>query len=247
MTINVSGISNQSLMGKLLRLLLKIIPSTTILPILQGRLKGKKWITGSSQHGCWLGSYEYDKQIMFEQAIIEGIIVFDLGANVGFYTLLASTLVGSQGKVFAFEPMPTNVDYLKQHLRLNRISNVSVIEAAVSDTTDIAYFEVNCSRSEGKLSPQGTLEIRTVTLDDLIAKGDIPTPHYIKIDVEGAEMKVLLGAKSMIVNAHPTIFLATHGDELHAQCISFLTSLGYKLQTVSDKMLSDADEFIAYY
>ena len=70
---------------------------------------------------------------------------------------------------------------------------------------------------------------------------------FIKIDVEGAEMKVLLGAKSMIVNAHPTIFLATHGDELHAQCISFLTSLGYKLQTVSDKMLSDADEFIAYY
>ncbi len=245
--MNLSGISNQFFLGKLLRLPLKLIPSTTILPILQGKLKGKRWITGSSQHGCWLGSYEYDKQILFEKTIKEGSFVFDLGAHTGFYTLLSSTLVGSQGKVFAFEPMPNNIKYLKQHLQLNHIYNVNIIEAAVSDTNGLAYFELNSSSFQGKLSLQGALEVKTVSLDDLIAKGDIPTPDYIKMDVEGAEFKVLLGAKSMLKNAHPTIFLATHGDEFHKQCIDFLTSLGYKFKPIGNKILSESDEFIAYY
>ncbi|MBD2493040.1 FkbM family methyltransferase [Nostoc sp. FACHB-280] len=245
--MNVSGISNQSLLGKVLRLPLKLIPPTTILPILQGRLKGKRWITGSSQHGCWLGSYEYDKQILFEQTITDGSIVFDLGAHTGFYTLLASTLVGAKGKVFAFEPMPINVKYLKQHLQLNRIANVTVMEAAVSDTTGIAYFELNSSSFQGQLSSKGTLEVATVSLDNLIATGEIPTPNYMKIDVEGAEMKVLTGAKTMLINAHPTIFLATHSVELHQQCINFLTLLGYKIKPVGNKNLEECEEIIAVY
>ncbi|MBD2345485.1 FkbM family methyltransferase [Anabaena subtropica] len=245
--MNISGISNKSFFGKLLRWPLNLIPPTTVLPILQGRLKGKQWITGSSQHGCWLGSYEYDKQILFEQTITEGSIVFDLGAHTGFYTLLASTLVGSQGKVFAFEPMPTNFKYLKQHLQLNRISNVTVMESAVSDTTGIDYFELNSSSFQGQLSSKGTLEVKTVSLDHLIAKGEIPKPNYIKIDVEGAEIKVLTGAKNMLMNAHPTIFLATHSDELHKQCLDFLTSLGYKIKPIGNKSLEESEEIIAFY
>ncbi|MBD2297291.1 FkbM family methyltransferase [Nostoc sp. FACHB-190] len=245
--MNISGISNKSLIGKILRWPLKLIPQTTVLPILQGRLKGKRWITGSSQHGCWLGSYEYDKQILFEQTIREGSIVFDLGAHTGFYTLLASTLVGAKGKVFAFEPMPTNIKYLKQHIQLNSISNVTVIESAVSDTTGIDYFEFNSSSFQGQLSSKGTLEVKTVNLDNLIFNGEIPNPNYIKIDVEGAEMKVFDGAKSMLMNAHPTIFLATHSHELHKQCIDFLTSLGYTIKAIGNSKIEESEEIIAVY
>ena len=71
--------------------------------ILQGKLRGKKWIVGSGNHAYWLGSHEYKKRILFEKVIRQGSIVFDIGAHVGFYTLLASVLVGTKGKVFAFD------------------------------------------------------------------------------------------------------------------------------------------------
>jgi FkbM family methyltransferase len=245
--MNFSGISNRSIFGKFLRFPLRLIPSSVRMPILQGKLKGMHWITGASQHGCWLGSYEYNKQLLFEKTITQGSVVFDLGAHVGFHTLLASVLVGSQGKVFAFEPMPANLVYLKKHLQLNRVTNVTVIEAAVSDCSGIAYFEVSSSSFQGHLSSQGTLQVKTVSLDELVAKGEIPNPDYIKVDVEGAEMEVLSGAKSVLTKAHPTIFLATHGDDIQRQCRHFLTSLDYKLQPIVDKSLELTDEILAYY
>lgn len=245
--MNFSGISNRTPLGKFLRFPLRLIPTEMRMPILQGRLTGKQWIVGSSQHGCWLGSYESDKQLLFEKTITEGSVVFDLGAHVGFYTLLASTLVGSKGRVFTFEPMPKNLFYLKEHLRLNRMTNVTVIEAAVSDCSGVTYFEEGSSTFEGHISSQGTLQVKTVSLDELIARGEISTPDYIKMDVEGAEMQVFSGAKSLLANARPTIFLATHGDDVHQQCCQFLTSLGYQLQPIGGKSLEQSDEILAYY
>jgi FkbM family methyltransferase len=245
--MNFSGISNANLLGKLVRFPLRLIPSEMRMPILQGRLRGKQWIVGSSQHGCWLGSYEYDKQLIFEKIITQGGVVFDLGAHVGFHTLLASVLVGSKGKVFAFEPMPKNLFYLKQHLSLNSITNVTVIEAAVSDCGGVVSFEENSCSFQGRISSQGNLQVKTVSLDELIAKGEIPTPDYLKIDVEGAEMQVFSGAKSLLETAHPTILLATHGHDVHQPCCQFLKSLGYQLQPIGGKSLDEADELLAYW
>ncbi|UBF28987.1 FkbM family methyltransferase [Kovacikia minuta CCNUW1] len=245
--MNFSGISNRSIVGKLLRAPLQFIPSTLQIPILQGQLRGKRWIVGSSQHGCWLGSYEYDKQRLLQQIITPGSTLFDLGAHVGFHTLLAAELVGSSGKVIAFEPMPNNLVYLREHLRLNRITNVTVIAAAVSDHTGTATFELNNSSFKGHLSTQGTLPVKTVSLDDLIAKGEIPIPDCLKIDVEGAEMSVFRGAIHLLKEAHPTLILATHGDEIQKQCREFLTSLGYQIQPIGEKSLENADELLVRY
>src|SRR5215471_5126199 len=106
--MDFSSISKDSVRGKLLRLPLRLMPRDVRVPILQGQLKGKWWIAGSNSHGCWLGSYEFDKRRLFEQTIKPGATVFDIGANVGFYTLLSSVLVGSGGKVYTFEPVPSN-------------------------------------------------------------------------------------------------------------------------------------------
>jgi FkbM family methyltransferase len=245
--MNFSAISNRTPLGKLLRFPLRLMPTEMRMPILQGRLRGKQWIVKSSQHGCWLGSYEYDKQLIFEKIITEGSVVFDLGAHVGFHTLLASVLVGSEGKVFAFEPMPKNLFYLKQHLSLNSITNVTLIEAAVSDCSGVVSFEESSCSFQGRISSQGNLQVKTVSLDDLISKGEIPTPDYLKIDVEGAEMQVFSGAKSLLKNAHPTILLATHGRDVHQQCCQLLTSLGYQLQPIGSKSLEETDELLAYW
>jgi FkbM family methyltransferase len=244
--MNFSAIPYRSLLGKVLRFPLRFIPSNMKMPILQGRLRGKRWITGSSNHGCWLGSYEYEKRILFEKTVKEGDIVFDIGAHVGFYTLLAAVLVGHRGRVFAFEPLARNLLYLREHLRLNRITNVTVFEAAVSDFTGTAFFNEGKGSSRGRISAKGKLKVKTVSLDELVSQGEVPLPQHIKIDVEGSEMLVLSGAKSILANAYITLFLATHGPDVHRKCCEFLRSLGYYLQPIIGDGVEETDEILAY-
>ncbi|MEM4204149.1 MAG: FkbM family methyltransferase [Candidatus Methanomethylicaceae archaeon] len=161
----------------------------------------------SSSHGCWLGSYEYAKRIVFERTIRENSVVFDIGVHVGFYTLLAAVLIGPRGKVFAFEPFPANLVYLKEHLRLNDIDNVVVIEAAVSEKSGIAFFDEGPNSSMGHLSQERRLQIRTVSIDELVTEKELPVPDYIKMDIEGAEMLALIGARSILAQFHPIIII----------------------------------------
>jgi len=229
-----------------LRYPLKLIPRQMEIPILQGRLRGKKWIAGSSTHGCWLGSYEYEQRLLFERLVTEGSVVFDVGAHVGFYTLLAATLVGPRGRVYAFEPLSTNIHYLKAHLRLNRISNVTVIEKAVSDRAGAAPFVEEPSSAMGHFVAQGGMTVPTVSLDDLFLRGEIPAPDFIKIDVESAEWLALKGAESLLRRGRPTIFLSTDVYDLHRRCCQFLESLGYQLRPIGAHSLEEAEEILAY-
>jgi len=244
--MNFSGVSDQTLVGRLLRLPLALIPSRTTLPILQGRLRGMKWIVGFSNHGCWLGSYEYHKRKAFEESVAQGGVVFDIGANAGFYTLLASVLVGPQGRVFAFEPDPRNLRYLKEHLRINGIKNVSVIEAAVADCAGVAHFDAGPNLSTGRLAADGCLTVRTVSLDEMMRRGELPPPDCMKIDVEGGEMLVLTGARVLLGNRRPILFLATHGPGLHHQCCELLASFGYHLRPIGPNSLEQSDEVFAW-
>ena len=228
--------------GKLLKI---ILPNNMIVPILQGRLKGKKWIVGSSNIECALGSYEYEKKILFESTVSKSSVVYDIGAHVGFYTLLAQILVGD-GKVIAFEPVPRNLKYLKKHLEINNCTNVIVIETAVSDKSGISHFNEGPDSSMGHLSEDGNLTVNTVSIDKLVGSGEIPAPDHIKIDVEGAELFVLKGAKSTLSNYSPEIFLATHSPQIHIDCCNFLASLGYKLKPIVGDDLHTTSEIFAY-
>ena len=239
--------SEMTLLGRFIHFPLKLIPRSLIIPILQGKLRGKKWIAGSSVNSCWLGSYEYEKQSIFAKSVAEGSIVFDIGAHVGFYTLLSSVLVGPKGRVFAFEPLPDNLFYLKQHLQLNDIVNVSLIEAAVSDYNGFTYFAEGITRAGGYISPKGNLSVRTVCLDELYLNGEVLVPNFIKIDVEGAEMSVLIGTRSILEHYSPMIFLATHGEEVHRQCINFLKSFDYKIEAIDRKPIAHSEEILAYH
>ncbi len=229
----------------MLRQPLRLIPPNICLPILQGRLRGKRWITGSSLHGCWLGSFESDKQTVFEMIVKPGDTVYDIGANVGFYTLLASELAGPSGCVYAFEPLPRNVEFLNQHLTLNGAKNTKVLEVAVSDTNGQASFDDSPNNSMGQLSNSGKRKVKTVTIDRLLSEGTILPPGCMKIDVEGAEMLVLSGAKSVLKTYRPHIFLATHGLHVHKEACEFLKSLGYQLQAIGSKSIEETDELIA--
>jgi predicted RNA methylase len=94
------------------------------MPILQGPGRGIRWIVGAGTHGCWLGSYESEKQAVVAEALGPGMVFYDLGANAGFYTLLAARAVLPGGEVIAFEPLPENISYLRRHVERNGFRNV---------------------------------------------------------------------------------------------------------------------------
>lgn len=243
---NLSGISNQSLIGRILRAPLRLIPPSMVVPILQGTLRGKKWKVGSATNGCWLGSYEYTKQKALEREIKSGHVVYDIGANVGFYTLLASVLAGETGHVYSFEPFPENLRELRNHLKMNRIQNCTVIDAAVSSSEGEAVFDPSGDRCTGHLAAGGSLRVRTLTLDGLVSRKEIRVPNVMKMDIEGAELECLRGAYQVIQESRPVIFLATHGPEVHEACVDLLGKWNYRLATLDGGPAESADELIAY-
>src|SRR6204780_5628295 len=165
--MNVSKISNESTLGKIVRLPLALVPRKLILPILQGPLRGKRWISGSATHGCWLGSYEYDKQQIIAREVWAGSVFYDIGANVGFYSLLSSLLVG-YGKVFAFEPAPRNLPDLRRHRELNHAGKVEVLPLAISNTMGQAHFQIEPSGLMGHLAGGGRTTCATPRLESLV-------------------------------------------------------------------------------
>jgi len=100
--MNFTAIAPGSMLRRALRFPLKFIPWNAQVPIIQGPLRGKCWIARSCNHGCWLGSYEIEKQKVFSAAVKRGYSVYDIGANVCLDSLLASNLVGPDGKLFSF-------------------------------------------------------------------------------------------------------------------------------------------------
>jgi FkbM family methyltransferase len=241
--INISKTDFRTPFGKLLRFPLKLIPDKTVLPILQGPSKGKKWIKGSSINDCWLGTYELDKQILFSKYIKPGMTVFDVGANVGLYSLLASVFIGGNGKVFSFEPLPENIFYLKKHIEINKLKNVKVIEKAVSDKVSTVRFNFGDNRSAGYISNDGEIEVETTSLGEFIKEGN-PIPDLIKMDIEGAEYEALVGAKEILKTKKPVIFIATHSAELRAKCLKLIAEFGYTVKSINNKPVEESDEFV---
>ncbi len=244
---NFSTVSNKSFFGKILRFSLKFVPPGIVVPILQGKLKGNKWIVGAGDnHGYWLGSYEYAMQRVFSKIIKPGSVVYDIGANVGFYTLLASKLVGKQGRVFAFEPLAENIFYIKKHVRINLCNNVMIIEVAVSERNAAVFFQEGVNSAEGTISPSGKRQVKAKSLDRMYAMGEILPPDYIKVDIEGGELSALLGSRELISKYYPTIFLSTHGADMHKKCCSLLQEIGYDVQSSSgNTCINETRELVA--
>jgi FkbM family methyltransferase len=222
-------LSPDTLLGTILRLPLRLIASQTEVPILRGPLRGKKWIKGAGPDSYWIGTYETVRLRTFASAVAEGAVVYDVGANVGIYALLASVKVGLSGRVYAFEPLERNLRYLRRHIRLNNLQNCTIIEEAVcSKEGKLPFSAASFESSMGRLSPDGEISVSSTTLDIAIyGENSLLPPTVIKIDVEGGELEVLEGAVRALTEFHPTIFLEIHGDQLHTDCRSFLLAKGY--------------------
>lgn len=197
------------------------------LPILRGPLKGKRWLV-ATRINFFLGTYEPEQTAEFVRAVRPGATVYDIGAHYGYYSLLASSLAGESGRVIALEPSPRNLDVLRTHIRLNRVTNITVLETALSDHAGEARFDNRAGSGVGHLSPEGPITVKLSTLAAL--SKDFPPPNVMKIDVEGAEEAVLAGGRETLARSKPTIFLSTHGEALAENCSRMLRDLGYSLR-----------------
>lgn len=226
----LSKLDPQSTVGTLLRMPLRLIPRSSVVTVRSGLNKGARWRIGSSIHKCWLGTYEPEKQDLFSRLVRPGMVVWDVGANAGFYTLALSRLVGREGRVYAFEPLAENVDNMLKHVELNDLSNVIVVQAALGERGGLVGFEAARLNSMGQISDnEESYLVPALTVDEFVAQHPDAHPDLLKIDVEGAESGLLRGATQFLSNAAPEIVLALHGKAQSRLCFDQLIELGYTL------------------
>ena len=157
----------------------------------------------------WYDDEKMEIQI-FEKYLKSGMTVLDLGANVGFYTMLSRSIVGENGRVFAFEPSQRNANLIRASIEENSFTNVKVVEAAVSDKIGIStlYLSPNQNSAHSLLNLdfkydksseiEKTADVKVITIDDYLEKnvGDFKV-NFIKMDIEGSESNAIKGMKKV--------------------------------------------------
>ena len=242
---HIKSLRNKSRFGKLIRLPIKLIPNNAILPILTGNLRGKKWIKGSHNISVILGTYERKQSLEFISFCKNSHSFLDLGAHVGYYTLLYH-FNNRNGNICAFEPSESNAKLFRKHMELNKILDYKLFQMAVSDKEGMLSFKKSRTSVAGKLDEEGETKVSVVKLSTLLANGDIKMPDLIKMDIEGAEGNVLRDLKPLLMVKKPVLFVSTHGKDVHEDCLALLKDIGYRLKPLDRTDLHESRELLAY-
>lgn len=217
-------------------------------PLVMGPLRGFWWdvSSGGKLARHLLGTYEREQTRFFERLVQSGQQVLDVGANTGYYTLLAARRVGALGRVVAFEPDPANLRVLREHVLANRLPQVIVLPLALGETSAVASFGSGTGSGTRRLCAAGDLQVEVRRLDDLAEEFNL-APQHVKIDVEGLELAVLRGGERLFRTFKPTIYLSTHGRRVHQACCQLLREWGYGLQPMEPGLLESAHELLCTF
>lgn len=164
-----------------------------------------------------------------------GCVFIDAGANIGFYSILASNLVGPYGKVISVEMMPQTMSILREHARINRCANLWLIENALSDRPgDVVHASAPEGKSgQARLGEAGmgkTVSVTTTTLEIILR--DIPRVALLKLDVEGGEISALKGAGALLPRIEAIIFESWDSGTDASQ---FLLEQGYRVTPLDSR------------
>ena len=198
--------------------------------------KGDDFVSNQVFWRGWSG-YEPETSPLFYALAETARTTLDLGAHVGFYSLLAA-LANPRGRVFAFEPSRSANERLRSHVRINRLDNVTCVDAAVSDRNGTACFleplvHIPCSAglSEEQMSWHDELcrrEVRTVTLDSFLEGHEAGPVDLVKLDIEGTEAQALRGMAVTLRKDRPSIVCEVlPGDKRGEELEALLRPLGY--------------------
>ena len=228
------------------------VPFLRNLPVAirNGPLAGFRWLPSPGDTLYIEGVYEWETQAIFLKMIARGSVVYDLGAHRGFLSLLAARIVGPQGRVVAFEPSSRNERLIRTQAGLNGLAQITSYAFAISSesgTVDFSDLEDDQANTLMKVSPRfaaarSIRQVQSRKLDDLVEL-ELPAPQFIKMDIEGAELEALAGARQLLARHRPVLFFSVHENHLpgvEKQCLDLLATLDYRVALVQVNALDPA-------
>ncbi len=187
----------------------------------------------------WLGTYEPELQDAIADYVQPGMVVYDVGANIGYISLMLARKTGLNGRVFSFEALPANLERLRANLALNEFASVvAVVPAAVIETSRPVRFLVGPSGGMGKAEGSAgrqevdypeAIETMGISLDDFVFKSGNPAPDVVKMDIEGGEVLALPGMRRLLMEKQPLVFIELHGEQAARTAWDLLRPLDYRL------------------
>ncbi len=206
-------------------------------------------------------SFIYDA--VREWGRIDGAVLWDIGAHIGYHSLNFAALVGSEGRVISFEPNPYNAERFRLHLERNPhlAERVTLLTAALSNSDGQATFEFSPDIDDGTSSGSHLSDamlpgepweyanfksttVETLRADTLWRRGDVPAPTVMKIDVEGAEQLVLEGAPELLAEVRPLLFVEVHNISQMFYVQNILFKAGYAAEMLDAEHSSVSRCFI---
>ena len=176
----------------------------------------------------WRGIYDGFK-------VKPGFVVIDVGAHIGIYTIKAARSVGSNGRVIAVEPHPENFRLMLQNIALNKLDNVTPVQVALSNHEGYVKLYLSNSSDKHSIVYQASaqcMKVPSLTLDGLLRHLDIDYVDLIKIDVEGAEMDVLEGARQTLKKSEKIVVATYHYASEPREVAEYLTRSGFEIKEV---------------
>jgi FkbM family methyltransferase len=250
-TLRGTGIGRFPLVIKTYTFLLKLLVSDNLFEVQGHKMYIEPYAVNVASGSMIADDYERFETELFKKQVRKGMTVLDIGAHIGYYTLLAANLVGENGRVVAFEPHPHNFTMLEKNVKINEYKNAVLVQKAVSDKSghiDLFLSEYGTLHSLLQVGKK-SIVVEAVTLDDFFDK-DYKV-DVIKIDVEGAEMLALLGANKVITaNGNLKIFTEFVPERLKRlgflpeEYLNKLTGYGFKLWNINNrrKQLEPVDD-----
>ncbi len=224
----------------------------TEIEVAAGELAGMRLLLDlQSEKEFWLGTYEPELQTALRELVLPGMVAYDVGANIGYITLMFMRLVGKSGRVFAFEALPENVERLRRNIEINAgehfqgfISEVTIFSGAVLERSGSVRFLLGPSTSMGKVEGSAEwyradgnlrvenaqmIEVVGISLDEFVYRDGNPPPQVVKIDIEGGEVLALPGMQRVLIEVHPLILIELHGSEAARVAWATLQQAGYRI------------------
>jgi FkbM family methyltransferase len=210
------------------------------LPMLWGPVAGGR-LTANFAHTprFLLGLYERPVVNVIRDHLKPGQVAYDIGANIGYMAIVMAKAVGPEGAVVAFEPSPRAYHMLVQNMSGRRsLSRITTLQMAVADHagtepfSDFAYDVVGHLGDSSSAYPDAEVtDVSVTSLDELALNDSSPVsaPNFVKIDVEGAEMRVLAGMPRLLADRHPSLLIELHEPSQAKDVDTLLASHGYKV------------------
>jgi len=209
-----------------------------IIEILDYKLKVNMKDRGLSRDLFFDGIREPQATALVQRLVKKNMRVLDVGANIGYYTIMFSKLVGTNGSVRAVEPISKNFTLLKENIALNNSHNVAAYQLALSEKTCKSTLFVSkqsnlSSMTKNQYTQAGSIDVECLSLDEFIKKFCGGNVDFIKMDVEGHEYEILMPSKrihqakslSMFVEIHPALI----GKAKTTELLKHLKNSGFRL------------------